>query len=70
MNIKFTPRERQIAMLKQRGAMNKEIAIVLGVTDATVKSLYKKVCEKCNERGIDVFAMPVERNERLTAFQA
>lgn len=68
MSIKLTPREKQIALLKQRGAMNKEIAMVLGVTEDTVKSIYKKVCEKCYERGVDVFAMPVDRVERMAAF--
>lgn len=68
MTIKLSPREKQIALLKQRGAMNKEIAIVLNISEETVKSIYRRVVDKCGERGVDVFAMPVDWAERLATF--
>jgi DNA-binding NarL/FixJ family response regulator len=69
MSIKLTPRQRQIAILKQRGAANKEIAIVLDITEDTVKSMCKRIREKCKEFGVDMFAMPTDRQERMKAFR-
>lgn len=64
--MKLSPRQRQISVLKQRGATNKEIAIVLGVEESTIKSQYKLMRLKCKEHGVDIYAVPVNRAERMT----
>ena len=68
--MKMTPRQRQIAVLKQRGASDKEIAAALGIGVATVKSHYRRLREVCEEEGIDIFAMPLDRAERLKRFMS
>lgn len=68
--MKLSPRQRQISVLKQRGASNKEIALVLGVEESTVKSQYKLMREKCLEYGVDIYAVPVDRVERMAFFQS
>lgn len=67
--MKMTPRQRQISVLKQRGASDKEIASVLGIEVATVKSHSKRLREVCKDEGVDIFAMPLERSERMKRFE-
>jgi uncharacterized protein YerC len=64
--MKLTPRQKQIAVLRQRGAKDKEIALVLGIEIATVKSHVKAIREKCLDYGVDIFAVPLERDKRIT----
>ncbi len=65
--MKLTPRQRQISLLRQRGAAYKEIALVLGIEEATVKSTLRDVAAMCREEGIDIFALPIERKARMEA---
>lgn len=66
--MKLTPRQKQIAVLKQRGAKDKEIAQVLGIDESTVKSHYKKVRTLCREWGVDIFSVPIEKTKRMAEF--
>jgi FixJ family two-component response regulator len=67
MTIKLTPRQRQVVLLKCRGAANKEIALVLGIQEATVKSIVKAVNHVCGQYGVDFWALPTDRKKRIEA---
>ena len=62
----LTPRQRQVAALKRHGAANKEIAGLLGIAEATVKSHTKKIYEIYRDCGYDLhLGSLVEQNARM-----
>lgn len=63
----MTPRQMQVAYLAQHGASNKEIARVLGIEEATVKTYKKQLREICKDLNRDVFGVPINNPERMAA---
>jgi DNA-binding NarL/FixJ family response regulator len=64
--LTLTPRQRQVAALARSGANNKEIAAMLGIEVATVKSFKKVVSAKYAQHGIDLHTGTlIERAHRL-----
>ena len=48
----LTARERQILLLLAQGKSSKEIAVLLGITIATVASHRKSICHKLNVHSV------------------
>lgn len=62
--MKLTFRQAQIAALAAVGASNKEIGLILGIAEATVKSIKKRLREIQVENNIDYFGLPIDREGR------